>query len=199
MPSVSRPYGLDANFYSTSAVEGLVRTIRLTTNSATGFFYGDIVNVGAGVITPVGATPTTTRNGNSPSGIFVGCQYTTPQGVIFDQYLPPNAFTNFSALGPITVQFLAHPDLPFTIQANGPVALTAIGKNAALTNFGQGVVATKKSRVQLDAASIATTNTLAVRIIAINETADNVAGDNFTDVQCIWNQNVHTDRNILGV
>lgn len=200
MSAISTPYGLDPVFLAGGSPQGVIRSFLLTANSATGFFNGDVVNVGAGVITPVTATPTTTRNANTPTGIFMGCTYfDTNRQFVNANYLPANGFTSFSAFGPITILVVDNPDVQFKVQANGSVAYTAIGKNAALTNFSNGNVISGNSRVQLDAASVATTNTLGVRILDINPVVGNAAGDAFTEVICMWNQNVHAYRNILGV
>lgn len=200
MSATSAPYGLKPATLIGGSPLGAYRTFPLIANTATGFFFGDIVNIGAGVATPVGATPTTTRNGNSPTGIFAGCSYTDQNGVFQSApFLPANAFNTFGSFGPITLFIIDNPDVEFHIQASGPVANTDIGKNAALTNFGQGSTVTGNSRVQLNHSTIATTDTLGVKIIAIAPILGNAAGDAFTDVICRWNQNVHTYRNILGV
>lgn len=200
MSAISSPYGLEPVFLAGGSPQGALRSFVLTANSTTGFFNGDIVNVGAGVITPVTATPTTTRNANTPTGIFMGCSYFDGSRQFQNaNFLPANAFTNFSANGPILIFVVDNPDVQFKIQANGTVAYTDIGKNAALTNFSNGNTLNGTSRVQLDRTTIATTNTLGVRIIDIAPTVGNAAGDAFTEVICIWNQNVHAYRNILGV
>jgi hypothetical protein len=200
MSATSTPYGLEPTVLAGGSPSGVIRSILLTANVATGFFNGDVVNVGAGVATPVTATPSTTRNASTPTGIFVGCTYfDTNKQFITANFFPANGFTSFNANGPINLMIMDHPDVQFKVQANGSVAYTAIGKNASLTNFSNGSTVTGNSRVQLDAASIATTNTLGVRIIDIAPVLGNAAGDAFTDVICMWNQNVHAYRNILGV
>ena len=200
MSATSTPYGLEPTVLAGGSPNGVIRSILLTANVATGFFNGDIINVGAGVATPVTATPTTTRNSNTPTGIFVGCTYfDTNKQVVTANYFPANGYTSFNANGPINILIMDHPDLQFKIQASGSVAYTAIGKNAALTNFSNGSTATGNSRVQLDHSSVAVTNTLGVKIIDIAPIIGNAAGDSFTDVICMFNQNVHSYRNILGV
>jgi hypothetical protein len=200
MSATSTPYGLEPTVLAGGSPNGVIRSILLTANVATGFFNGDIINVGAGVATPVTATPTTTRNSNTPTGIFVGCTYfDTNKQFVTANYFPANGYTSFNANGPINILIMDHPDLQFKIQASGSVAYTAIGKNAALTNFSNGSTATGNSRVQLDHSSVAVTNTLGVKIIDIAPIIGNAAGDSFTDVICMFNQNVHSYRNILGV
>ena len=200
MSATSTPYGLDPAFLVGGSPQGVLRAITLTANVATGFFSGDLVNVGAGVATPVTATPTTTRNSNSPTGIFVFCSYFDSNKQFQNaQFFPANGHTSFSGNGPITLYINDNPDVQFKIQASGPVAYTDIGKNAALTNFSAGSTVTGNSKVQLSHSSIATTNTLGVKIIDIAPLIGNAAGDAFTDVICVFNQNVHSYRNILGV
>lgn len=200
MSATSTPYGLEPVFLSGGSPQGVLRSFLLTANSTTGFFNGDLVNVGAGVITPLTATPTTTRNANTPTGIFMGCTYfDTNRQFVTANYFPANGYTSFNSFGPITILVADNPDVQFKVQANGSVAYTAIGKNAALTNFSNGSTVSGNSRVQLDQASIATTNTLGIRIIDISPAVGNAAGDAFTEVICMFNQNVHAYRNILGV
>lgn len=199
MSATAAPYGLRPWNLDGSAYKSEIQEIILTANSATGFFKGDIVNVGAGVITPIAATPTTTRNGNTPWGIFVGAKWYDANRYNETNFFPANGYTSYSGYGTITLMVLTNPDIMFRIQANGSVAATAVGKNAALTFGTAGSTVTGNSGVALDSATVATTNTLAVRIKAITPIDSNAAGDAYTDCLCIWNQNVHADRNILGV
>lgn len=203
MSTAAAYMGLVPDQLSGGAFEGRIRTYQLTANSATGFFTGDIVNVGAGVITPIAATPTTTRNGNTPQGIFIGGSYYDSTGKIVEGYLPANVYTANSSYGPILLKVLTDPDLTFLIQANGSIAATAVGKNAALA-FGTGNSQTGISVTRLDQATVATTNTLAVRIVEIPTSGvpsnnANAAGDAFTWVRAQWVPGVHADRNATGV
>jgi len=198
MSATAAPYGLKPIFDVGGSVRGQVTQVVLTQNTATGFFNGDIVNVGVGVATPVAATPTTTRNGNTPWGIFIGANWTDQNGrPQYTQYFPANGYTSYSAYGPITLQVCTDPDVRMMVQANGSLTTAAIGLNAPLTGFG-GSTATGNSTVSLAASSAATTNTLAVKIIDIAPGPDNASGDAYTDVIVIWNQSVHAFKNILG-
>ena len=201
MPTTSAPYGLiPIQLVGGGTSTAGIRQYKLLSNSSTGFFYGDIVNIGAGVATPVTATPTTTRNGNTPWGIFVGVNYYDTNGQPrWSQYLPANGYTTYSSYGDILLSVMDDPNAVMQVQASGSVANTDIGKNAALTNFSAGSTTTGNSKVQLDQSSINTTNTLGVKIIAIAPGPNNAAGDTYTDVWVRWNQNVHAYNNILGV
>lgn len=198
MSATSTPYGLQPWHLDGGAPLGLLQEFTLTTNTATAFYEGDLVNMGAGVLTPIAATPTTTRNGNTPWGVFVGVDYYNAQGQLINaNTFPANGYTSFNAYGPILMHIASNPDLRFRVQADGAVATTAIGKNAGLKNFGGNAFGI--STVQLDSASVNTTNTLGVKIVNIAPGPGNLPGDAYTDVIVIWNQNVHAMRNILGV
>ncbi len=192
-------YGLRTMEDVSASIRGRVETIALTANTTRGFFNGDIVNVGVGVATPTSATPTTSRDGATPWGIFIGANWTDQNGrPQYTQYLPANAYTSFSGYGPITLEVVTDPDARFVVRADGPITVAMIGLNAQLGNFSAGSVVTGNSGVNLVSASPATTNTFGVKIIGIAPHADNTAGDLFTEAICIWNQNVHAFRNILG-
>lgn len=198
MSTTATPYGLKPYTLDGGSPLGLLQEITLTTNTATAFYEGDLVNMGAGVLTPIGTTPTTTRNGNTPWGVFVGVNYYNSQGQYINaNTFPANGYTANSAYGPITMLVVTNPDLQFKIQASAAVAVTDIGKNAAVANFGGNAFGV--STVHLLASSINTTNTLGFKIVAIAPGPGNVAGDTYTDVIVIYNQNVHAFRNILGV
>lgn len=201
MPTTSAPYGIiPIQLVGGGQSTAGIRQYKLLSNTSTGFYYGDIVNIGAGVATPVTATPTTTRNGNTPWGIFVGCSFYDANGQPqYKQYLPASGYTTYSGYGDILLSVMDDPFMTMQIQATGTVANTDIGKKASLTGFSAGSTTTGNSKVSLDQSTINTTNTLAVTIIAIAPGPNNAAGDTYTDVWVRWNQNVHAYTNILGV
>ncbi len=191
--------GLQVVYDAGGSVDGQVTSYPLTTNSATGFFNGDIVHMAAGVLTPVTATPTTSQTAATPWGIFIGANWTDASGKPqYTQYFPAGGYTAYSAYGPITLQIVTDPDIRFEVQADGAVTQAKIGLNAQLGNFSAGSTVTGNSGVNLVASSAATTNTFGVKIIDIAAGPDNAAGDAYTRVICIWNQNVHAFKNILG-
>lgn len=198
MSSTAGPYGLVPFDLVGGAPLGTARAYTLSSNSATGYFAGDIVNMAAGVLTPIAATPTTTRNGNTPVGIFIGCEYTPAGGglPVSGQYLPANAITGGATN--VIAYVIDNPDVRFKIQADGSVAYTDIGKNAALSFTTVGSTFTGNSGVALDQSTIDTTNTLAVRIVDIAPGPGNAAGDAYTDVICVFNAGVHEYRNPTG-
>lgn len=199
MSSTAAYNGLQVTLDAGGSVHGQLTSYPLTSNTATGFFNGDIVRMTSGVLTPTAATPTTTLGAATPWGIFVGAEWTDASGnPQYTQYFPAGGYTAYSAYGPITLKIATDPDVRFTVQADGSLGNTAVGLNAQLGNFGAGSTSTGNSGINLVASSVASTNTFGVKIIAIAPGPDNAAGDAYTKVICVWNQNVHALRNILG-
>lgn len=198
MPATASPFGLVPLFLAGGSPAGVMREFTLTTNTASAFYQNCVVNVGAGVITPISATPTTTRNGASPTGIFMQVTYFTSTTRVQANYFPANGYTSYSAYGPITMLVYDNPDIEFLVQASGSVAYTAVGKNAELSGFS-GSTVNGQSSTTVDSATINTTNTFGLKIVDIGPGPLNAAGDAYTNLVCRWNANVHPYRNILGV
>ncbi len=203
MAAVSSPYGLRPLQNITPAYQtGGWREFPMTTNSANGLYYGDLVNITAGQPSRITATPTTTLGTATPVGVFIGCSYIDPalKQQQFANFLPPNAVTN--GYTNIIIRVIDDPDALFVVQADGVVTRAAgLGRNAPLANLSGGssfTAATGNSRVQLSAAGLATTNTLAVRIVDFVESTTSTAGDAFTDVIVKFNQGVHAYQQATG-
>lgn len=196
MPATSAPYGLRPvqSLGSRPWNGGGLRQYALSSNSATGFFFGDMVNVVAGVPTVIQTTPTTTYGTTStPMGVFIGCSYTSNNFEFFDSYLPANAITGGATN--VLISILEDPKVVFQVQGNGAIPLTAIGKNVSLTNFGNGSTTLKLSGVQLNASAVSTASTLAMRIVDIPTTPTGSPGDAYTDCLVVFNPTVHAYEN----
>ena len=197
MAATATPYGLIPYELAGAALRGAARKFPIGADNTNAIYFGSAVSLNSGVITTIGATPTTTRNGNTPVGIFVGCEYLDATGrPTWAQYLPASATT--AGLTKIYVYVVDDPRVVFKVQANGSVATTDLGKNAPLANVTSGSATTGNSSSVLAAASIATTNTLAVKIIGFVDSVYSTAGDAYTDCLCIWNQGVHAYQNATG-
>jgi len=98
MPATASPFGLVPLFLAGGSPAGVMRQYTLTANVARAFYQNCVVNVGAGVITPTNATPTTTRDGASPTGIFMQVHYFTSTTEVFANYFPSGGYTSYSAL-----------------------------------------------------------------------------------------------------
>ena len=197
MAATATPYGLIPYELAGAALRGAARKFPIGANNTNAIYFGSPVSLNSGVITVIGATPTTTRNGNTPVGVFVGCEYTDPTGrPTWAQYLPANASN--SGYTNIYVYVVDDPRVVFKVQANGTVATTDLGKNAPLANVTSGSTTSGNSSCVLLAASINTTNTLAVKIIGFVDSVYSQPGDAYTDCLVIWNQGVHAYQNATG-
>lgn len=193
MSTVQAPYGLrPINLIGgQSFTGGTIRKYAMTTNSATGIFFGDVVSIADGQPSALTATPTTSSVG--VVGVCVGVQYTDPtlKYSQWAQFLPANAVN--SGYTNIYVSVIDDPDQLYQVQADGPVTAADIGNNAALGNFSNGSVTSGNSKVNVSATT-ANTSTLAVRIVDLVDGAPTFStpGDAFTDCIVKFNFGVHS-------
>lgn len=199
MSTVSAPYGLrPVRLLGGQPYAGAIREIKMTTNSATGIFTGDLVSVTSGEPAAATATPTTTRSANTPVGVCVGVRYTdvTTKQEYHTQYFPAGGITTGHTN--VYIKVCEDPDVVFMVQADGAMDRGDIGLNAALKNFSAGSTTTGLSGVQIDSATEALTATLAVRIVDVVESGQSTSGDAYTDMLVVFNQGVHALRNSTG-
>lgn len=193
MSTVQAPYGLrPINLIGgQSFTGGTIRKYYMTTNSATGIFFGDVVSISDGQPSALTSTPTTSSVG--VVGVCVGVQYTDPtlKYSQWAQFLPANAVN--SGYTNIYVSVIDDPDQLYQVQADGPVTAADIGNNAALGNFSNGSVTSGNSKVNVSATT-ANTSTLAVRIVDLVDGAPTFStpGDAFTDCIVKFNFGVHS-------
>lgn len=199
MSSIANPYGLrPINMIGGQANNGGgMREYRMTANSATGLFSGDLIQISAGEPVPLTATPTTSTAG--VVGVFAGCSYVDPvlKYEVHAQFLPANAVN--SGYTNIRVRVYEDPDQLYTVQATGAVTRASIGKNAPLGNFSNGSTVTGNSKVSLTHGSIAVTATLAVRIVDLVDGGGSTPGDAYTDCIVKLNHGVHAYYNSTGL
>jgi hypothetical protein len=83
------------------------------------------------------------------------------------------------------------------VQADDTVAQTALGANIGFSTFS-GDTATGNSETSADAASIATTATLPLRIVGFVDGPESAVGDAYTDLLVKWNMPaaVSNDANV---
>lgn len=193
MATVQAPYGLrPINLIGgQSFTGGTIRKYAMTTNSATGIFFGDVVSIADGQPSALTSTPTTSSVG--VVGVCVGVQYTDPtlKYSQWAQFLPANAVN--SGYTNIYVSVIDDPDQLYQVQADGPVTAADIGNNAALGNFSNGSVTSGNSKVNVSSTT-ANTSTLAVRIVDLVDGAPTFStpGDAFTDCIVKFNFGVHS-------
>lgn len=208
MASTASPYGLrPVKSLGAAYVSHGMREIRLLTNNSAAIFTGDVIQLtSAGVPQSLSATPTAGTTAGVV-GVCVGCRYQLPAasggGFMWGPYVPANAITN--GYTNVAVMVVDDPHMVFQIQGSAAFgSLTngadgAIGKNAALGNFG-GSTTTGNSTVNLvigtNGASLANTATLAMRIVDV---VRGTVNDAFPDVIVKWNTGTHSYQFATGV
>lgn len=202
MATTLAPYGLrPINLLGGQSYAGSTRLYAISPSYATSIQFGDpvlIINSGSTAAalrgylgrfntTTTAATITSTGGGFGFVGVFVGCTFTDPvYGKVFRQnYGASNSATDIQAY------VVDDPDALFQIQADDTLALTALGCNAALIQTVAGSSGVNiNSGVALDASSVATTNTLPLRIVDFV-----TVGDAYTDVIVRINTHFHRTGN----
>jgi len=175
MSSTATPYGMrPVGVLGGRPDNGAFNSYKIASGYAANIFYGDVVRiVSTGVVEKDTGTATLT-----PIGVFVGCRFTNPttKELTFSQFWPT---------GTVAADAFAYvvddPWAVFQIQANGTLAQTTLGNNAAIVQTN-GSTAIGTSRNALNASSADTTNTLPLRIVAFVDGPTSAVGDAFTDV-----------------
>lgn len=209
MSNVASPYGLRPakSLGGTYMTHGM-REIKLSTNNSAAIYCGDVIQLtAAGNPQSLSATPTAGTTAGIV-GVCVGVRYSAPAssggGVFMGQYLPANAITNLSYTN-VYIQVVDDPHVLFQIQGSAAFGtLTngsdgAIGKNAALGNFG-GSTTTGLSTVNLvvgaNGVSLANTATLAMRIVGV---VPGTELDTYPELYVKWNTGTHSYQFATGV
>ena len=172
---------------------GKVRHIKIASGYGTGIFYGDFVKlVAAGTLEKAAVTTAVVAG---TVGIFVGCAYTDPSTnqKTFNQQFP--ASTAAADIGGYVVD---DPDLLFRMQGDGSIAQTGLGNNVSAVSTA-GSTSIGRSKNAVDASTIATTNSLALRIVDFVDGPSSSVGDAFTDVIVTYLPLSHAYETALGV
>lgn len=207
MASTSSPYGLKpVNLIGGQAFNGgVIRDIKLSTNNSGAIYTGDVIQLtSAGNPQALGATITTGTT-VGVIGVCLGVSYVDPnlKYQVYSQYLPADAITG--GYTNVFIRVCDDPDQLFQIQGSAAFgSLTngangAVGKNAALGNFG-GNATTGLSTVNLvvgaNGSSLADTATLAMRIVDVVAES---ATDSYPDLIVKFNQTAHSYTFATGV
>jgi hypothetical protein len=198
MATTAAPYGLrPINLIGGQPFAGSTRQLKIASGYAANIFFGDIVAIGVdGTIVKV--TTVGTNAAPFPAGtvgVFLGCTYTNPtlKYKLHAQYWPS---------GTVASDAMAYvcddPDTLFVVQADDAVTQTMIGSNFGV-NQTAGDVNTGNSKVSLDVATRATTNTIGLRLVDVVDGPFSKLGDAFTDCIVKFNAGIHTYTNGTGV
>lgn len=209
MASVASPYGLRPSrmIGARHASHGM-REFKLPANNTAAIFTGDVIQLANGAPSSLTATPVAGTTAGIV-GVCVGVRYRMPSGTslgysLWSQMLPANAITNL-AYDNIYIEVVDDPDVVWQIQGSAAFgSLTngadgAIGKNFALGNFSAGSTTSGLSGVNAvvgtNGASLATTATLAMRVVAVVPGTEN---DAFPELLCKFNFGVHSYQFATG-
>jgi hypothetical protein len=207
MASTSSPYGLKPiNLIGGQAFNGgVIRDIKLSTNNSAAFYTGDVIQLTSAGNPQALAATITTGTTAGVIGVCVGVSYVDPtlKYQVYGQYLPANAIT--AGYTNVVIRVCDDPDQLYQIQGSAAFgtltngANGAVGKNAALGNFG-GNAATGLSTVNLvvgsNGGSLANTATLAMRIVDVSAAS---ATDSYPDLIVKFNAGAHSYNLATGV
>ncbi len=195
MATTATPMGAEPTdtLSASGSFTGKVRHIKIASGYGTGIFYGDFVKlVAAGTVEKAAVTTAVVAG---TVGIFVGCSYTDPttSQLTFNQQFPAS-----TAADDIMAYVVDDPKLVFRMQGDGSIAQTGLGNNVSAVNTA-GSTSIGRSKNALDASTIATTNSLPLRIVDFVDGPNSAVGDAFTDCLVTYLPLSHAYETKLGV
>ena len=195
MATTATPNGAEpVNTLSASgSYTGKVRHMKIASAYNTAIFYGDFVKlVAAGTVEKAAVTTSVVAG---TVGIFVGCSYTDPSTsqLTFNQHFPAS-----TAASDIMAYVVDDPKLVFKMQGDEAIAQTGLGNNISAVNTA-GSTSIGRSKNALDGGSIATTNTLPLRVVDFVDGPTSTVGDAFTDCIVTYLPLSHAYETKLGV
>lgn len=192
MATTATPMGAEPTdtLSASGSFTGKVRHIKVASGYGTAIFYGDFVKlVNTGTVEKDTGTTAAT-----PVGVFVGCAFTSPSTgeLTFSQYFPAS-----TAASDIVAYVVDDPNVLMRMQSDEAIAQTGLGNNVAIIQTA-GSTSIGRSKNAVDGSSIATTNTLPLRIIDFVDGPTSAVGDTYTDVIVKFNAG-HQYSNTTGV
>ena len=192
MATTATPYGARpvGTLSASGSFTGKTMQIKIASAYGTAIFHGDFLKlVTAGTVElDTGTTSVTTV------GIFLGCKYTDPNTnqMTFNQYWPAS-----TAASDAVAYVLTDPQALFQMQGDGTLAQTALGANFALIQTA-GSTSIGKSKNAADVSTVATTNTLPLKLVEFVDSTTSAVGDTYTDA--VYKVNVgHQFDNTTGI
>ena len=192
MASTAAPYGARpvGTTSASGSFTGKMQHIKIASGYNTAIFYGDFVKlVTAGTVEKDAATTSLT-----PIGIFMGCSYTDPNSnqKTFNQTWPAD-----TSASDAVAYVIIDPEVLFQMQGDGSIAQTALGANfAVVQTAGSTTIGTSKN--SCDASTVATTNTLPVKLVDFVDGPTSSVADSYTDVILKFNVG-HQITNTTGI
>ncbi len=172
---------------------GKVRHMKIASAYSTAVFYGDFVRlVSSGTVEKAAVTTAVVAG---IVGIFVGCSYTDPSTsqLTFNQQYPAS-----TTASDIMAYVVDDPKIVLKMQGDAAIAQTGLGNNVSAISTA-GSTAIGRSKNALDASSIATTNSLPLRIVEFVDGPSSTVGDAYTDCLVTYLPLSHAYETKLGV
>ena len=172
---------------------GKVRHMKIASAYSTAVFYGDFVRlVSSGTVEKAAVTTAVVAG---TVGIFVGCSYTDPSTsqLTFNQQYPAS-----TTASDIMAYVVDDPKIVLKMQGDAAIAQTGLGNNVSAISTA-GSTAIGRSKNALDASSIATTNSLPLRILEFVDGPTSTVGDAYTDCLVSYLPLSHAYETKLGV
>ena len=186
-PTGAEPVG---TLSASGSFTGKVRHIKIASGYGTAILYGDFVKlVSSGTVEKDTGTTSLT-----PVGVFMGCSYTDPSTnqKTFNQTFPAS-----TAASDIMAYVLDDPNVLMQMQGDATLAQTTLGNNVAVVQTA-GSTTIGRSKNAVDSSTVATTNTLPLRIVDFVDGPTSTVGDAFTDVIVKFNVG-HIYENTTGI
>lgn len=162
---VNAPLGLQAATYGNSAPwSGGLQVFNINLNYGTGLYLGDLVSLVNGYVIQYNPANQATV---PAQGVFWGCTFTDPSGIVQIQKYWPAAQAVKAGTFPVA-NVITDTNTVFTIQSTAAYAWADIGKNANVSLATPGSAATGYSGMQLNQGSLATTTTLPLHVISFD-------------------------------
>lgn len=171
MSTISQPFGLRPSYSPSGVVRPTAYSI--ATGYSTNILQNQPVKIGTDGTIQAAAI------GDRFIGTFQGVEFTDSDG----RRRVSNKWTASTAATDIIAYVTLDPSIVYEIQANGPIAVTDIGKQADFTTITAGSAVTGLSALMLDTATLTDSGNASLRIIDLAPGPDNAFGDSYTVVQ----------------
>lgn len=193
MSSVASPYGFRPVGTLTGPYNAQFRKVKIASAYGTSIFSGDLVKCDSGGTVVL-------ENGQAsaaPVGVFMGCEYTNP---VTGQLLQAPYWPASTVAADAYAFVFDNPFAVLQVQASGAIAQADLFENIAISAYAAGDTKFGLSKVTVDAATNATTNTLPLKIIGFVDGPDSRPGDLYTDILVTYNSTAgHAYMRVLGV
>jgi len=195
MATTATPMGAEPTdtLSASGSFTGKVRHIKIASAYDTAIFYGDFVQIVSSGTVEKAAVTTSVAAGIV--GIFVGCTYTDPNS---SQMTFSQQWTASTVASDAYAYVVDDPKLLFRMQADEAIAQTGLGNNVSAISTA-GSTSIGRSKNALDGSSVATTNSLPLRIVDFVDGPTSTVGDTYTDCIVTYLPLSHAYETKLGV